>query len=109
MNGLMDVTLEKKLQKAGAFGDNNMPEGTSSDEYQVLVHYYLPFTGYNWLIVGGERDGKDWILYGYSHVLESDWGSTYLSELEEVGVHRSNEVLGTIAEMKKRIGWNELT
>lgn len=108
MNELMDEELSQKLRNAGAYGDKHVPEGTDLDNYQVLAHYYIPFTCYHWLIVGGEQDGEDWLLFGYSHVLESDWGSTYLSEMEGVGVCRSNETLKTVAEMKKKIGWNNL-
>lgn len=102
----MDEKLEQDLLKAGAYGDNLVPEGTGLDDYQVLAYYYIPFTGYHWLIVGGAKDGEDWRLFGYSHVLQSDWGSTYLSEMQDIGVCRSNETLGTVAEVKKQIGWD---
>lgn len=52
---------------------------------EVLVKYFNPAGAGTWLITEAEeqKDG-DWLLYGYFHILEWEWGSVMLSELESI-------------------------
>jgi len=52
---------------------------------KVIVKFFNPAGAGTWLITEGERqkDG-DWLLYGYCHIFEWEWGSVMLSELQSI-------------------------
>lgn len=50
---------------------------------EVLVKYFNPTGAGTWLITEAEKqEDGDWLLYGYCHICEWEWGSVMLSELE---------------------------
>ncbi len=52
---------------------------------EVLVKYFNPTGAGTWLITEGEKqENGDWLLYGYCHIFEWEWGSVMLSELESI-------------------------
>lgn len=74
---LMTKEIEEKLEQTGLF-----PEMDNMLEAEVIVKYFNPCGAGTWLIVGGERAGDDWELYGYATLgYEWEWGSVMLSEL----------------------------
>ena len=76
---LMTKEIEKKLLKVEAgvtFGDMNA---------EVIVKYFNPCGAGTGLITGGEKlEDGDWLLSGYCHIFEWEWGSVRLSELESI-------------------------
>lgn len=51
----------------------------------VLVKYFNPCGAGTWLITEAEQqENGDWLLYGYCHLFEWEWGYVALSELESV-------------------------
>lgn len=75
---LMTKEIEEKLEQTGLF-----PKMNCLLEAEVIVKYFNPCGAGIWLIVGGERVGNDWELYGYvtlGYIWE--WGSVMLSELQ---------------------------
>jgi len=50
---------------------------------EVIVKYFNPCGAGTWLITEGEKqvDG-DWLLFGYCHIYEWEWGFVSLRELE---------------------------
>lgn len=52
---------------------------------EVIVKYFNPCGAGTWLITEGEKqeDGS-WLLFGYCHIFEWEWGYVSLSELESV-------------------------
>lgn len=75
---LMTKEIEEKLEQTGLF-----PEIDSLFEAEVIVKYFNPCGAGTWLIVGGERVGDDWELYGYATLGYGwEWGSVMLSELK---------------------------
>lgn len=54
-------------------------------EAEVLVKYFNPMGSGTWLITEAERqkDG-DWLMYGYCHILEWEWGYVSLNELKNL-------------------------
>ena len=53
---------------------------------EVIVKYFNPRGAGTWLITEGEKqDDGDWLLFGYCHIFEWEWGYVLLSELESVG------------------------
>lgn len=52
---------------------------------KVLVKYFNPIGAGTWLITEAERQSDgDWLLFGYCHICEWEWGSLLLSELENI-------------------------
>jgi hypothetical protein len=52
---------------------------------EVIVKFFNPMGSGTWLITEGEKqpDG-DWLLYGYCHIFEWEWGTVMLSELQSL-------------------------
>lgn len=77
---LMTKELEKKLEK--------YPIGSQDGkgmEAEVIVKYFNPCGAGTWLITEGEKQANgDWLLVGYCHIFEWEWGYVTLSELESV-------------------------
>ena len=66
----------------------NAPLGTTDGKgknAEVIVKFFNPIGAGTWLIAEGEKqpDG-DWLLYGYCHIFEWEWGYVSLSEIESV-------------------------
>lgn len=77
---LITKELEKAFEKNPLFSH----EGNLM-EVEVITAYYTPFYRGRWIIIEGEkmRNG-DYLLYGYCHITEWEWGSVYLSELQKL-------------------------
>lgn len=77
---LMTKELEAKLE--------NYPIGSQDglgEEAEVLFKYFNPCRAGTWLITEGEKqENGDWLLFGYMHIFEWEWGYAMLSELESV-------------------------
>lgn len=76
---LLTKELEEKFEKH-PFGSQSKLGGNS----EVLVKYFNPSGEGTWLITEAEKRGDDWILYGYCHIYEWEWGTVSLKELESV-------------------------
>lgn len=52
---------------------------------KVLVKYFNPCGRGTWLITEAEKqEDGDWLLYGYCHIYEWEWGFVFLRELESI-------------------------
>ena len=52
---------------------------------EVLVKYFNPCGSGTWLITEAEQqEDGDWLLYGYCHIFEWEWGTVLLSELQNM-------------------------
>lgn len=60
-------------------------EGKMKDAL-VLVKYFNPMGVGTWLITEAEWDAKanTWIMFGYCHLYEWEWGYVALSDLENL-------------------------
>ena len=77
---LMTKELEKKLSKYPI----GSQDGKGMDA-KVIVKYFNPCGAGTWLITEGEKqENGDWLLFGYCHIFEWEWGYVMLSELESV-------------------------
>lgn len=77
---LMTKELEKKFEKYPI----GSQDGKGNDAY-VVVKYFNPCGAGTWLITEGEKqENGDWLLFGYCHLFEWEWGYVLLSELEQV-------------------------
>ena len=98
---LMTKGIEDKLVKS--------PMGSTDargKDAEVIVKYFNPIGSGTWLITEGEKqpDG-DWLMFGYCHIYEWEWGYVLLSELENVSlpfgltIERDLYSVGTVADL----------
>lgn len=78
------MLMTKELEKAF----EQYPFGSQDEkgmDAKVIVKYFNPCGAGTWLITEGEKqeDGS-WLLFGYCHIFEWEWGYVSLSELESV-------------------------
>lgn len=77
---LMTKELEKEFGKYPLGSQDGLME-----EAHVVVKYFNPCGAGTWLITEGEKqEDGDWLLFGYYHLFEWEWGYVLLSELESV-------------------------
>ena len=51
----------------------------------VLVKYFNPCGAGTWLITEAEQqEDGDWLLFGYCHIFEREWGYVMLSDLQNL-------------------------
>ena len=51
----------------------------------VLVKYFNPVGSGTWIITEAElQDAGNWLLFGYCHIFEWEWGYVMLSDLENL-------------------------
>ena len=100
---LMTKELEKKFEQYPIGSQDGLME-----EAEVLVKYFNPCGAGTWLITEGEQeeDGS-WILFGYCHLFEWEWGYVSLSELESIrlpfGLTIERELYSTAGKVKDYI------
>ena len=75
---LLTKEIEKQLEKNPIYSHDG--EGI---EAKVIVKFFNPTGAGTWLITEGEKqeDGT-WLLYGYCHIFEWEWGYISLEELK---------------------------
>lgn len=79
---LVTKEVEKKFEKH-PFGKNS--KGTDSE---VIVKFFNPYGRGTWLITEAERqEDGDWLMFGYCHIFEWEWGYVSLRELEQTKVN----------------------
>lgn len=77
---LMTKELEKEFEKYPLGSQDGLMEDT-----YVVVKYFNPCGRGTWLITEGEKqENGDWLLFGYCHIFEWEWGYVMLSELESI-------------------------
>lgn len=52
----------------------------------VIAKFFMPFTEACWLITEAEQEENDWLLFGYCHIFEWEFGYVRLSEIRELDV-----------------------
>lgn len=77
-------------------------------ESEVVVKYFNPCGTGTWLIAEDEKqEDGDWLIYGYCHLFEWEWGYVLLSELEGItlpfGLKIEREIYGTGGKVKDYI------
>ncbi len=75
---LMTKEIEEALTKY-PYGSQ---DGKGMDA-KVIIKYFNPMGVGTWIITEGEKqEDGDWLLYGYCHIHEWEWGPVMLSELQ---------------------------
>ena len=76
--------MTEKIENALLSVDEEELAGTPKADWKVIVMYFDPRNlSHQWLIVSGRKRNGDWELYGLIHLLEWEWGSVSLKQLEE--------------------------
>lgn len=93
---LMTKELEKKFEKYPIGSQEGLME-----DAEVVVKYFNPAGSGTWLITEGEKqENGNWLMFGYCHIFEWEWGYVMLSELESIqlpfglGIEREMYVTG---------------
>ena len=58
-------------------------QGTNAE---VIAKFYVPFTEACWLITEASQEGDDWLMFGYCHIFEWEFGYVSLSEIMELNI-----------------------
>jgi len=90
----MTKELEKKFE--------NYPLGSQEElmeDAEVVVKYFNPCGAGTWLITEAEKqENGDWLMFGYCHIFEWEWGYVMLSDLESIrlpfGLSIEREIYG---------------
>lgn len=79
---LMTKEIEKRLEKFSIGSQDGKME-----EAEVIVKYFNPYGIGTWLITEGEK-GEDgnYLLFGYCHLQEWEWGYVDFQELANLKV-----------------------
>ena len=96
---LMTKELEKELEKYPLYSQDG-----KGFESEVVVKYFNPCGIGTWLVTEGEKqEDGDWLLYGYCHLFEWEWGYLYLSELEGVELPYGLTIEREMHNVKKQV------
>ncbi len=81
---------------------------------EVIAKFYMPFTEACWLITEASQDGDDWLMFGYCHIFEWEFGYVRLSEIMELDIKGITALIdtnvptgSTIADCLRRIPFAE--
>lgn len=75
---LLTKELEQKFPKLNAT-ENKKPE-----EIEVIAKFFDPCGSWTWYATEGQREGDDFIFFGFVRGLENELGNFSLKELESV-------------------------
>ena len=97
--------LTKELEEKFAQTPLYSTDGQEMDA-NVLVKYFNPYGAGTWLITEAEKqEDGDYLLFGYCHIHEWEWGYVLLSELQkikffgELTLERDLYAKGTVREL----------
>ncbi len=77
---MMKLTT-KKIEEGFMSHPLKSQDGQGFDA-KVIVKYFNPCGAGTWLITEAEKqEDEDWLLFGYIHIHEWEWGYVLLSEL----------------------------
>lgn len=97
---LITKEIEKKLFKNPLYSHDG--EGM---EANVIVKFFNPVGAGTWLITEGEKQNDgDWLLYGYCHITEWEWGYVSFNELKSLrtfglGIERDMYANGRVKDL----------
>ena len=78
---LMTKEVEKKFEQYPLGSQDGKGE-----DAEIIVKFFNPFGAGTWLITEGEKqEDGNWLLFGYCHIFEWEWGYVALNELQDIG------------------------
>ena len=80
---LLTKEIEEKFEKTPLYSLDE--KGIDAMDAEVLVKYFNPCGAGTWFIVeASKQEDGDYLIYGYCHIFEWEWGYVMLSELENL-------------------------
>ena len=96
---LLTKEIEDKLL-AHPYGSQDGLGGNA----EVIVKFFNPTGAGTWLITEGEKqENGDWLLFGYCHIFEWEWGYVALSDLQTVGIIERDLYISKDAKVKDAV------
>lgn len=80
------ITLTHEIEVALGASPLYSKEGQGT-KAEVIITFYMPFTEACWIITEASQEGDDWLMFGYCHIFEWEFGYVRLSEIMELNVH----------------------
>ena len=59
-------------------------EAIPTNEKEIIVKFFTPWTSWTWYIVEGEERDGDFLMFGYVDGAEKEWGYVSMNELKSV-------------------------
>lgn len=75
--------ITKEIEKALLKNPLYSHEGEMTNA-KVIVKFFNPWGIGRWFVTEAEKQGDDWLFFGYVQLHENEWGYFRLSELESV-------------------------
>lgn len=76
--------LTKEIEKAFEEHPFDSQNGKGFDS-EVVVKYFNPVGAGTWLITEAQKqEDGDWLLFGYMHIFEWEWGYVTLNQLKNI-------------------------
>ena len=98
---LMTKELEEAFEKHPLYSSED-----KGMDAEVVVKYFNPIGRGSWLITEAEKqENGDFLMFGYCHIFEWEWGYVLLSELESIElpfdltIERDLYARGTVGEL----------
>lgn len=101
---LLTKEIERKFKSHPIYSQ----DGKGLDA-EVIVKFFNPCGSGTWLITEAEKQDDDWLLYGYCHLYEWEWGYVSLNELASIKlpfgltIERDLYSSGTVRELAKNV------
>lgn len=82
-NKIFTKEIEKRLEKFPLYSQEDKGEDAT-----VVLKVFNPYGSGTWLVTEGEKqENGDWLLFGYNHIREWEWGYVLLSELVDCRIN----------------------
>jgi len=93
---LLTKEIEKKLPKLGS----TSWEDDADIDPKIIVKFFHPRSSWTWYVIEGEKQGNDWLFFGFVNGLEGELGYFSLSQLESIGmIERDRYFEGSLKEL----------
>ncbi|MCF0257399.1 DUF2958 domain-containing protein [Bacteroides heparinolyticus] len=77
------ITISKELEAVFNSSPLYSKDGQGKSA-EVIAKIFIPFTEACWLITEAQQEGDDWLLYGYCHITDWEFGYVMLSEIRNL-------------------------
>lgn len=83
MQKLLTKEIEKKFEKHPLRSQDGKGKNA-----EVLVKFFNPYGSGTWLITEAEKqENGDWLMFGYCHITDWEWGYVSFNELNAIRVN----------------------
>lgn len=81
------ILWTKEIEKKATTFPIGSQDG-KGENAEIIVKYFNPYGTGTWLITEAQKqEDGDWLLFGYCHIFEWEWGYVMLSEIMNTKVN----------------------